>query len=79
MDGWLGGRVSGRFARWIGGWVDGWLSGRVSGWLAGWMGGWVKADAEVILYCTYGKTCFYALIFIHFIVGKLILQICYTL
>ena len=38
--------------------MDGWLSGRVSGWLAGWMGGWVKADAEVILYCTYGKNMF---------------------
>ena len=58
VDGWQGGRVSGRFSRWIGGWVDGWLSGRVSGWLAGWMGGWVKADAEVILYCTYGKNMF---------------------
>ena len=58
MEGWLGGRVTGRFAEWIGGWVDGWLSGRVSGWLAGWMGGWVKADAEVILYCTYGKNMF---------------------
>ena len=44
--------------------MDGWLSGRVSGWLAGWMGGWVKADAEVILYCTYGKKRFYALIVI---------------
>ena len=58
MEGWLGARVTGRFAEWIGGWVDGWLSGRVSGWLAGWMGGWVKADAEVILYCTYGKNMF---------------------
>ena len=40
------------------GWVDDWLGWRVNWWLAGWMGGWVKADAEVILYCTYGKNMF---------------------